>query len=35
MLTLLLKHYRVFLTGKAHVDYRRVLNSLFTKKALG
>ncbi|KZT67633.1 cytochrome P450 [Daedalea quercina L-15889] len=25
----------VFLTGKAHVEYRRVLNSLFTRKALG
>jgi sterol 22-desaturase len=26
---------RVFLTGKIHVDYRRVLNTLFTRKALG
>jgi C-22 sterol desaturase len=26
--------YRVFLNGKAHVDYRRVLNTLFTRKAL-
>ncbi|KAI0367526.1 cytochrome P450 sterol C22-desaturase [Pilatotrama ljubarskyi] len=25
----------VFLTGKVHVEYRRVLNSLFTRKALG
>ncbi|PCH33247.1 cytochrome P450 sterol C22-desaturase [Wolfiporia cocos MD-104 SS10] len=25
----------VFLTGKAHVEYRRGLNSLFTRKALG
>jgi len=25
----------VFLTGKVHSDYRRVLNSLFTRKALG
>ncbi|KAH9846586.1 hypothetical protein C2E23DRAFT_863880, partial [Lenzites betulinus] len=25
----------VFLTGKVHVDYRRVLNGLFTRKALG
>ncbi|KAL0576815.1 RNA polymerase C-22 sterol desaturase [Marasmius crinis-equi] len=25
----------VFLTGKEHVDYRRVLNLLFTRKALG
>ncbi|KZT06233.1 cytochrome P450 [Laetiporus sulphureus 93-53] len=25
----------VFLTGRAHVEYRRVLNSLFTRKALG
>ncbi|TDL28890.1 cytochrome P450 [Rickenella mellea] len=25
----------VFLTGKSHVDYRRVLNTLFTRKALG
>ncbi|KAJ8481095.1 hypothetical protein ONZ45_g2625 [Pleurotus djamor] len=25
----------VFLTGKEHVDYRRVLNTLFTRKALG
>ncbi|KAI0344071.1 cytochrome P450 [Trametopsis cervina] len=25
----------VFLTGKEHVDYRRGLNSLFTRKALG
>jgi C-22 sterol desaturase len=24
----------VFLTGKVHSDYRRVLNSLFTKTAL-
>ena len=27
--------YRVFLTGKDHVSYRRVLNNLFTHKALG
>jgi sterol 22-desaturase len=26
---------RVFLTGKEHVDYRRGLNTLFTRKALG
>ena len=25
---------RVFLTGKSHVEYRRVLNTLFTRKAL-
>jgi cytochrome P450 len=25
---------RVFLTGKVHVEYRRVLNTLFTRKAL-
>ncbi|KAL6300277.1 cytochrome P450 sterol C22-desaturase [Sparassis latifolia] len=25
----------VFLTGRTHVEYRRVLNSLFTRKALG
>ncbi|KAI0757401.1 cytochrome P450 sterol C22-desaturase [Daedaleopsis nitida] len=25
----------VFLTGKVHVEYRKVLNSLFTRKALG
>nr|BED42916.1 cytochrome P450 monooxygenase [Trametes versicolor] len=25
----------VFLTGKVHVEYRRVLNGLFTRKALG
>jgi hypothetical protein len=25
---------RVFLGGKAHVDYRRTLNTLFTRKAL-
>lgn len=24
----------VFLTGKVHADYRRVLNTLFTRKAL-
>lgn len=24
----------VFLTGKVHADYRRVLNGLFTRKAL-
>ena len=28
-------HRRVFLTGKKHVDYRRPLNCLFTRKALG
>lgn len=28
-------NYRVFLTGKEHVEYRRGLNSLFTRKALG
>ena len=27
--------HRVFLTGKAHVDYRKVLNGRFTRKALG
>jgi C-22 sterol desaturase len=27
--------YRVFLTGKDHVSYRRVLNNLFTHKSLG
>lgn len=27
--------YRVFLTGKEHVAYRRVLNNLFTHKQLG
>lgn len=26
---------RVFLTGKEHVEYRRGLNGLFTRKALG
>ena len=26
---------RVFLTGKVHVEYRKVLNTLFTRKALG
>lgn len=26
--------HRVFLTGKSHVEYRRVLNTLFTRKAL-
>ncbi|KIY67496.1 cytochrome P450 sterol C22-desaturase [Cylindrobasidium torrendii FP15055 ss-10] len=31
----LLKENWVFLTGKDHVDYRRSLNSLFTRKALG
>ncbi|CCM01299.1 uncharacterized protein FIBRA_03348 [Fibroporia radiculosa] len=25
----------VFLTGKVHVEYRRILNTLFTRKALG
>jgi len=25
----------VFLTGKVHVDYRKILNTLFTRKALG
>lgn len=25
---------RVFLNGKAHVEYRRALNALFTRKAL-
>ncbi|EGO02827.1 hypothetical protein SERLA73DRAFT_176236 [Serpula lacrymans var. lacrymans S7.3] len=25
----------VFLTGKTHVEYRRILNTLFTRKALG
>lgn len=28
------KSCRVFLTGKVHADYRRVLNQLFTRKAL-
>ena len=28
-------YFRVFLTGKEHVDYRRCLNGLFTRKALG
>lgn len=28
-------HRRVFLTGKEHVEYRRGLNTLFTRKALG
>ncbi|CAL1696651.1 unnamed protein product [Somion occarium] len=32
--TVLLPDNWVFLTGKAHVDYRRGLNSLFTRKAL-
>ena len=27
--------FRVFLTGKDHVEYRRGLNALFTRKALG
>ena len=27
--------HRVFLTGKTHVEYRKVLNGLFTRKALG
>ncbi|CUA72355.1 hypothetical protein RSOLAG22IIIB_01022 [Rhizoctonia solani] len=31
----LLKENWVFLTGKVHSDYRRVLNQLFTRKALG
>jgi len=26
---------RVFLSGKEHIDYRRGLNTLFTRKALG
>ena len=30
-----LKSDRVFLTGKEHVEYRRGLNLLFTRKALG
>lgn len=25
---------RVFLTGKVHVDYRKILNTLFTRNAL-
>lgn len=25
---------RVFLSGKVHVEYRRILNMLFTRKAL-
>lgn len=32
---LLTRRLRVFLTGKEHVDYRRTLNMLFTRKALG
>lgn len=32
---LILKRARVFLTGKGHVEYRRGLNTLFTRKALG
>lgn len=32
---MLLTFGRVFLTGKEHVDYRRGLNGLFTRKALG
>ncbi|OBZ78933.1 hypothetical protein A0H81_00323 [Grifola frondosa] len=32
---ILLPENWVFLTGKVHVEYRRVLNSLFTRKALG
>lgn len=28
-------HCRVFLNGKRHVDYRKGLNTLFTRKALG
>ncbi|KAG9103856.1 RNA polymerase C-22 sterol desaturase [Ceratobasidium sp. 370] len=31
----LLKENWVFLSGKVHSDYRRVLNQLFTRKALG
>jgi C-22 sterol desaturase len=31
----LVSFFRVFLTGKSHVEYRRVLNTLFTRKALG
>ncbi|KAG9127948.1 RNA polymerase C-22 sterol desaturase [Ceratobasidium sp. 392] len=31
----LLKENWVFLSGKVHADYRRVLNQLFTRKALG
>lgn len=27
--------FRVFLTGKEHVAYRKALNALFTRKALG
>ena len=27
--------FRVFLTGKEHVSYRKALNVLFTRKALG
>lgn len=34
LVLLLISVPRVFLTGKAHVDYRRVLNTLFTRKAL-
>ncbi|KAJ7293781.1 cytochrome P450 sterol C22-desaturase [Mycena rebaudengoi] len=32
---ILLPQNWVFLTGKSHVDYRRGLNNLFTRKALG
>lgn len=35
LLNVLNSHIRVFLTGKDHVDYRKVLNLLFTRKALG
>jgi hypothetical protein len=35
LLLLTFIHRRVFLTGKKHVDYRRPLNCLFTRKALG
>jgi C-22 sterol desaturase len=31
---ILMESYRVFLSGKVHVDYRKVLNTLFTRKAL-
>lgn len=27
--------FRVFLTGKEHVSYRKALNAIFTRKALG
>lgn len=35
VITHVLPSCRVFLNGKVHVEYRKVLNTLFTRKALG